>query len=30
MVPPMAQNNKALFPIFLPSTILPQAAPKTI
>ena len=30
MMPPMAPNNKALFPIFLPSAISPQAAPKTI
>ena len=30
IVPPIAPNNKALFPIFLPSAISPQAAPNTI
>lgn len=30
MVPPIAPNSKALFPIFFPNTASPHAAPKTI
>ena len=30
IVPPIAPNSNALFPIFFPSTASPQAAPNTI